>query len=277
MVRATIFVLAALLASGPAKALSLSMPLACEYGTNCFIQNYVDDAAGPEATDYHCGKRTYGGHKGTDFRLTDFTAMARGVDVLAAADGTVLRLRNDAPDTGLDAGREAIGHHECGNGVVIAHADGFETQYCHLKRGSIAVHIGEHVAAGTVLGQVGYSGMTEFPHVHLQVSQHGKILDPFNATNTACSAQPVSLWSAEAARQMPYLDTAILRAGFSDHIPARDNINTPLLPMETIAADAPMLTFWGEVMGLQPGDLLGLRITAPDGSVLAEKRTPRLA
>lgn len=145
--------LAGMLASGSAWAIAFTMPIQCEYGRTCFIQNYVDDDASANASDYHCGSLTYDRHKGTDFRLTDFSAMARGVDVLAAADGKVLRLRNDAPDTGMDAGRDAIGNRECGNGLVIAHAQGFETQYCNMKQGSIPMHAGDTVKAGDVLGK----------------------------------------------------------------------------------------------------------------------------
>jgi D-3-phosphoglycerate dehydrogenase len=56
------------------------------------------------------------------------------------------------PDTGL---RGEIAGRECGNGVVIAHEDGWETQYCHMRRGSVAVQPGERVARGQTLGLVG--------------------------------------------------------------------------------------------------------------------------
>jgi murein DD-endopeptidase MepM/ murein hydrolase activator NlpD len=36
---------------------------------------------------------------------------------------------------------------EYGNGVVIRHIDGFETQYCHLAKGSITVKSGDLVTA----------------------------------------------------------------------------------------------------------------------------------
>ena len=61
----------------------------------------------------------------------------------------------------------------CGNGVVIRHADGWETQYCHLRRGSVQVAEGDRVEAGEPLGLVGMSGEANFPHVHLSVRRDG--------------------------------------------------------------------------------------------------------
>jgi len=264
-----------LVGGAQAWALSFGMPLHCNYGVDCFIQNYVDDAPSSDARDYHCSGLTYHGHKGTDFRLRNFTQMQQGVDVLAAADGTVLRVRNDAPDTGLDAGREAVGDKECGNGLVIAHADGYESQYCHMKQGSIRVTPNAAVKAGDVLGQVGYSGMTEFPHVHFELRRDGHTVDPFNTSAPSiaveCGTVPVSAWSDNTA--LPYRDGVILDAGFADHVPQQDHVIAPLIPATQINATAPMLIFWVSSMGMKAGDQLVMRILSPTGETLVEKLT----
>ena len=36
---------------------------------------------------------------------------------------------------------------ECGNGLVIRHEYGWETQYCHMKKGSVQVKTGEILMA----------------------------------------------------------------------------------------------------------------------------------
>ncbi len=258
--------------AGPALAVRFQLPLDCHYGKDCFIQNYVDEA-GAGHGDYHCGKLTYPGHNGTDIRLTDFAAMQRGVNVLAAADGTVLRLRDAEPDTGLEAGRETMAHKECGNGVVIQHADGYVTQYCHMQRGSIRVHAGQPVKAGEALGHVGYSGMTEFPHVHFQVTHDGNIIDPFNPekpfTEATCNPQAATLW----ASPLPYIETATLNAGFATTPPQRDKVDAPIASLTTAPRSAPALIFWAEAMGIQPGDIIDLTLRAPDGTVLAQQKT----
>ncbi len=56
--------------------------------------------------------------------------------------------------------------------MLIDHDGGWQTQYCHMKKGSIRVREGDAGAVGTPLGEVGLSGMTEFPHVHFTV-RHG--------------------------------------------------------------------------------------------------------
>ena len=133
-------------AIAPAAAFELVFPVACEIGETCAIQHYVDRDPGPDALDYRCGHQTYDGHDGIDIRIPTLRDMTAGVAVLAAADGTVARTRDEIPDVMFDeANAAAVADRECGNGVVIEHGDGWVTQYCHLKRGSIRVAPGETV------------------------------------------------------------------------------------------------------------------------------------
>ncbi len=39
----------------------------------------------------------------------------------------------------------------------------------HLKPGSVRVKTGERIRAGDVLGRIGNSGNTDFPHLHFQL------------------------------------------------------------------------------------------------------------
>ena len=48
---------------------SLSLPVDCEIGKTCFVQNYVDHDPGPGKQDFQCRAMTYDGHEGTDFRV----------------------------------------------------------------------------------------------------------------------------------------------------------------------------------------------------------------
>lgn len=147
-----------------AAPIELELPIDCEVGRSCAIQQYVDHDSSPKSRDYQCGTLTYDQHDGTDFRLPDLRAQQRGVHVLAAAAGRVLRVRDGLPDVAINATRSPpVDSVECGNGLVMAHDDGWETQYCHLAWHSLQVKSGEHVAAGKPLGRVGLSGRTEFP------------------------------------------------------------------------------------------------------------------
>ena len=127
----------------------LGLPLACQLGQDCFIQQYVDTQEGPGAQDYTCGPLSYDGHKGTDIRVRDLPAMEAGVPVLAAAAGVVKGIRDGEPDIRVsERGLDQVKGKEAGNGVVIDHGNGWETQYSHLKQRSVRVKLGDRVEAG---------------------------------------------------------------------------------------------------------------------------------
>ncbi len=248
-----------------AQDFSLDPPIDCLLGETCYIQNYVDADPTDAARDFACGSLTYNAHKGTDFGLLSLAAIDAGVDVLAAADGVVRGTRNNMPDVLFtnDFANEIDGR-DCGNGVVIEHGDGWETQYCHLKQGSVSVLTGDVLEAGDVLGQVGLSGRTQFPHLHISVRRHGETIDPFDPNATATCNAPVTetLWS-------DLIDTpqgGILAVGFADSVPAYDDVKAGTAALSLLSADAPMVV-WGYVFGPQNGDVLSMKIDGPMGTV----------
>lgn len=256
---------------------SLGFPLACQLGSTCEIQHYVDRDPGPATRDYRCGLKTYDKHNGIDIRLLDMAAQRRGVGVLAAAAGTVTRLRDGAPDISIRAaGAPPVAGQECGNGVVVDHGDGWETQYCHLARGSISVKVGDRVAAGAPIARVGLSGDTEFPHLHLTVRHAGQIVDPFAPDMTkpqACVAQ-AGLWTPQALARMSYRPGVVLNAGFTDaQITIDDVENGAVRP---VTADAPLMIAYVRAIALLPGDAVELDLKGPDGVSLARNRRPPL-
>ncbi len=60
--------------------------------------------------------------------------------------------------------------------IIIRHPKGFETRYGHLS--SIAVKPGQHVNQGQFIGRVGSTGLSTGPHLHFEVRQHGRLLNP---------------------------------------------------------------------------------------------------
>ncbi|MGH8776913.1 MAG: M23 family metallopeptidase [Jiangellaceae bacterium] len=58
----------------------------------------------------------------------------------------------------------------CGNKVVVRHWDGTETWYCHLSR---IIQRDGKVMPGTVVGNVGSTGNSTGPHLHLEVHPDG--------------------------------------------------------------------------------------------------------
>ena len=154
---AAVGLLAACSMAVQAEALVLSLPVTCQLQKTCFVQSYMDLDAGKGAHDYRCGQTTYDGHKGTDFRLVSMRTAGNIGTVVAAADGTVKAARNNMPDRLLGKDTSAVRGRECGNGVVISHGEDWETQYCHLRRGSVRVSKGRKIRRGDALGRIGLS------------------------------------------------------------------------------------------------------------------------
>ena len=262
--------LSSLAAPLAASDLVLALPIDCDLGKTCFIQQYVDHDPGPGALDFTCGRLSYDGHKGTDFGLPTHAARLAGVDVLAAASGVVQGVRDAMPDTGLsEQTAAALQGRDCGNGVVLRHEDGWETQYCHMAKGSVTVRQGDQVTTGDVLGQVGFSGRTQFPHLHLSVRKDGTVTDPFSAGSGAgCIAGP-SLW----AETPPYVAGRFLDIGFSDAVPDYEAIKDGTAASATLPGTAPALVLFGYAFGGQAGDVVQLTITGPEGAVIHQSLT----
>lgn len=247
----------------------MQWPLACTLGDDCFIQNYMDHDPGPGSFDFTCGPQTYDRHKGTDISLLTRAAMVDGVSVLAAAPGTVTGLRNSMADMLIsDPAAPPVNGRDCGNGVVVDHGDGWESQYCHMKRGSIQVSLGQKLEAGDSLGQVGLSGRTEFPHLHLSLRQNGNPVDPFaNTPKLACGqAETASLWQ----NQPIFQPGGLVSVGFADHLPEFDELKASDAAASHLPADAPALVIWAYVYGARIGDVLELTIAGPDQELLRQ-------
>lgn len=257
----------------------LEFPVACEIGKTCEVQNYVDHDPGPGAKDYRCGSNTYDAHGGVDIRLLDMAAQARGVAVLAAAPGRVARLRDGVTDVSVKTiGKAALGGQDCGNGVVVDHGGGWETQYCHLAKGSIGVKVGDQVAAGQSIARVGLSGNTEYPHLHVTVRKDGAMVDPGapSAAADACDASGAGpgLWAPAAAAALAYKDGAVLNVGFAGAPVSMEGIEAGGIAAPTSAA--PMLIAYARAINLRPGDVQELTIQGPDGASVASGSQPPL-
>jgi hypothetical protein len=276
-----IVLLCGLGAPAPAQDLRLKVPVACEIGRTCFIQHYVDRAAGPGAEDYRCGTLTYDGHDGVDFRVPTLAAQRAGVDVLAAAAGTVLRMRDGMEDVSVsERGRGSVQNTECGNGVVIDHGEGWQTQYCHMAKGSLAVKPGEKVEAGARLGRIGLSGLSEFPHLHFTLRKDGTVVDPFApapaGSGSCTAAEGSTLWEEAAARSLAYEAGSVLNKGFASGPVTMEAIDSGAAAADTPSTRSPALVAYVRAIGLRQGDRQVLTLLDPDGKPLARNEAPPL-
>jgi len=90
-------------------------------------------------------------HYGIDLRAST------GMPIYAPASGTVAMVMNN--------------NQTCGNGVVIQHANGYSTKYCHLS--IVSVKHGQQLSAGCMIGRVGNTGRSTGPHLHYAVYKDG--------------------------------------------------------------------------------------------------------
>jgi len=256
-------------------SLALGLPLECRLGETCWVANYVDVDPATTAHDFRCHARTYEGHDGTDFAIRDLSVMAAGIPVLASAPGMVRSARDGMADEALTdaSSRERIAGRECGNGVVLDHEHGWQTQYCHLRRGTVRVKGGERVTRGQELGLVGLSGQTEFPHVHVTVRYQGQVIDPFTgqSSTTGCGRAGTSMWDTD--QPVSYEPFALYHAGVAGSPPEIDAIRAGKIEDPPPSAMSAALVLWVDILGVEAGDRVRFHLTGPDGVVVLDHVT----
>jgi hypothetical protein len=100
---------------------------------------------------------------------------AFGEPVYATGDGRIAAAHDGEPDD-RRANQAELARRETatvGNYVVIDHMNGEYSWFAHLKNGSVKVKRGQIVKQGDVIGQVGASGDSLFPHLHYDLTTAG--------------------------------------------------------------------------------------------------------
>lgn len=90
--------------------------------------------------------------------------------IIAAEKGKVIKVVDNVRGRDLTKGY--------GNYIEIEHGENIVTKYCHLKYGSIKVKVGQIVEKGQEIGYMGDTGYTFGAHLHFQVIENGKNVDP---------------------------------------------------------------------------------------------------
>ncbi|MGI1663180.1 DUF5930 domain-containing protein [Palleronia sp. KMU-117] len=101
-------------------------------------------------------------HNGTDF------ASSYGTPIYATADGVVVH-------AGWEGGYGRL--------IRIRHEFGIETYYAHLSK--IGVEVGQRVSRGDRIGDMGNSGRSTGTHLHYEVRQSGKPVNPMTYIKAA--------------------------------------------------------------------------------------------
>lgn len=95
-------------------------------------------------------------HKGLDI------ACSKGTDIKVIADGTVVFSGYDT--TGL------------GYAIKVNHGNGVQTVYGHCSK--LYAQIGQKVSAGNIIAEVGSTGNSTGPHLHLEIRINGVPINP---------------------------------------------------------------------------------------------------
>lgn len=129
-------------------------------------QGWIQPVQAPIVSAFRSAERP--SHDGVDL------GAARHTIIVAAASGTVTRIRCNATDirTGTDWGCHRDGSptltRGCGWYLDITHGGNVTTRYCHLNSPPL-VAVGQQVTAGQPLGEVGSTGHSSGPHLHFEV------------------------------------------------------------------------------------------------------------
>jgi biotin carboxyl carrier protein len=99
-----------------------------------------------------------------------------GANVYSATDGTVVEVVRNLKDQTPGTNPQVTVAEAAGNHVIVEMQGKYYVQYAHLAPGSVQVQVGDSVVTGQVLGKLGNTGSTQFPHLHFQVSDEPSFL-----------------------------------------------------------------------------------------------------
>lgn len=248
-----------LTASAPVSVTGFIMPLEGVLNEDFYFHSYMDLGAGPVLLDYNCGEKTYDGHRGVDIAIRNFAHMDQGVNVVAAARGTVA----ETHDGEFDRQTEWLDG-VTANYVVIDHAEGYKTRYWHLTKNSVVVAEGQQVVAGTVLGQVGSSGISTRPHLHFELNRSGEAVSSFAGS----CGDNLDYW----AETLPYQDEFhLIQLGVTNREMQQGDIKQGVPSLDTLYTSDVVATVWYELHNVQADVSSHISIYRPDGTLFRER------
>jgi len=99
-----------------------------------------------------------------------------GNPVIAPCAGDVVVAVDGLPDMTVP---QTDADHLAGNHVILRCADA-EILLAHFRPGTLVVHVGQSVGTGGAIAQVGNSGNTSEPHLHINAQMPGTAEEPFS-------------------------------------------------------------------------------------------------
>jgi hypothetical protein len=116
------------------------------------------------------------GRRANGLAPSDLSAYAIfGDPIYAPCEGIVARVEDWLPDM---VPPQVDRTHMPGNYTLIE-CDDFQVLLAHMRTGSVRVHPGDYVTTRTLIGEVGNSGNSDEPHLHVHAQRPGYLWDPF--------------------------------------------------------------------------------------------------
>ena len=98
-------------------------------------------------------------------------------------DGIDISQPTGTPVKPLTSGVVTFSGNDGGYGLMVEidHGNGLTSRYAHLSK--LLVHKGEQINPSQPLGQVGQTGLTTGPHLHLEIHRQNTAIDPLTVLN----------------------------------------------------------------------------------------------
>ena len=234
-----------------APPVQFAFPVEGEIQQDSFITDYIDIDPTAGVSDFAGGIYSTDGNDAWQIGVPHFEDQDAGVDVLAAAAGTVVAVN----DGEFDRQTAIITPEPESNFVVIDHGNGYRSIYRNLRRDSVEVAVGDTVAQGERIGRVGSSGASDEPHLGFGVEHNGLPVEPI--LDVATYLQDTPDYSGDVVRIRSSRVTSYAPASDIEEGPGR----TPVFSLDS----GQDIFFYGQFTSLKQNDVLEYVVFRPSG------------
>ncbi len=117
----------------------------------------------------------------TGYVSQGFSFFHPAIDIAAPRGTEVKPIKNGVVE---DVSRSKVGY---GNAIIVNHGDGITSLYAHLSKINVAK--ADTISVLDIIGNVGATGHSTGPHLHLEIRKNGIPVNPFAVLPTLASSK----------------------------------------------------------------------------------------